>query len=166
MSSGDLLATLNPLSNTPPSANFATFDTRNSHAILDFDDTTSESCVFGNLVMPSNYAGGGLTIVLGIAMTSATTNAVVFSAAMELVGNSSQDIDSDGFATAVNSSSITVNGTTGNVFDVTITLTDGAQMDSVTAGDRFRLKIARLPADGGDTAAGDAELWSARVREA
>ena len=59
MASGDSLVIFTPLSNEPPSSNFATFDTRNAHPVLDFDDTTEEKVVFTG-IMPRNYAGGGV----------------------------------------------------------------------------------------------------------
>jgi hypothetical protein len=148
----------------PTSSNYATLETRNLHPVLDFDDTTSESAVFGG-TLPRNYAGGGVTVTLHMAATSATTNAVVFSSAFERIGNAQQDIDSDGFATANNSSSTTTNGTSGNVIPIAITHTDGAQMDSMAVGEGYRLKIALLPADAGDTMAGDAEIRFVEVKE-
>ena len=46
---------------------------------------------------------------------------------------------------------------------VSISFTDGADMDSVAAGEAFRLKVTR---DGvSDTAAGDAELMAVEIRE-
>ena len=63
MASGDTLLVLTPLHNEPPSANAATIDLRNQHAVLDFDAATDESAVFGG-VLPRNYAGGGVTITL------------------------------------------------------------------------------------------------------
>lgn len=63
MASGDTLAVFIPQANEPPSSNYATFDTRNGILVLDFDGTTSESAVFRG-ILPGNYAGGGLTLVI------------------------------------------------------------------------------------------------------
>ena len=46
MASGDTLVVLTPLGNEPPVSNPATFDFRNNHPVLDFDDATNESAVF------------------------------------------------------------------------------------------------------------------------
>ena len=59
---------------------------------------------------------------------------------------SSLDIDADSFATA-NSAGGTAPGTSGQVIKVTTTHTTGAEMDSLAAGEAFRLKIRR-DADG------------------
>lgn len=162
--SGDTLLIFIPQMNEPPAAAFATFDTRNSHLVLDLDDTTAESLVFKG-ILPRHYAGGGITVYIHYAMTSAITGAIVLSCAVERIGDALLDIDADSFATAVNSASTTVSGTSGNVNILSIALTAGAQMDSLAVGEAFRLKIARVPADAGDTAAGDCEIVGCEIKE-
>ena len=61
---GDTLLIYSALCGEPPAANAAAFTTRNSHPVLGFDDTTSESMNFSG-VMPENYSGGGLTVWIG-----------------------------------------------------------------------------------------------------
>ena len=46
---------------------------------------------------------------------------------------------------------------------ISIAFTDGVDMDSVAAGERFRIKITRDAAS--DTATGDAELTGIEIRE-
>lgn len=165
MASGDTLAIFTPQMNEPPATNFMTLDTRNGHLVLDADDTTDEAAVFKG-ILPRNYAGGGLTVYIHYAMTSATTNAVGWQVAFERVSDDQQDIDSDGFA-AVQSVSDTVGGTTGFVSIVSIAFTAGAQIDSIAVGEGFRLKINR-DADGSavtDSATGDAEVWAIELKE-
>ena len=106
MATGDTLAIFTPLANEPPSSNYATFDTRNSVAVLDFDDTTDESAVFGG-VLPNNYASGGLTVTLVWMATSATSGGVSWDASIEAHPDDTFDIDADGFAAANNSGSAT-----------------------------------------------------------
>lgn len=162
MASGDTLLIFTPLTNEPPSTNYATLDTRNSHPVLDFDDTTNEDAVFTG-VMPQHYGGGGVTVYLHYAMSTATSGDVDWDAAFERIGDQQQDIDADGFAAVNSVDNTTVPGTSGNVDIVSIAFTDGADMDSVATGESFRLKITRDAVS--DTATGDAELVAVEIRE-
>jgi hypothetical protein len=163
MASGDTLLIFTPLHNEPPSSNAATFDTRNQHPVLDFDATTNESAVFSG-VMPQSYAGTtGVTVYIHYAMTSATADTVDWDVAFELIGDQDLDIDGDSFAAVNSVDDTTVPGTSGLVDVVSVAFTDGADMDSVGAGDGFRLKITRDAAS--DDATGDAELRFVEIRE-
>lgn len=162
MASGDTLAVFTPQMNEPPSSNYATLDTRNLHPVLDFDDTTDESAVFSH-VMPRAYSGSGVTIYIHYAMSTATDSTVDWDACFERIGDQQLDIDADSFA-AVNSVDDTVvPATSGNVDVVSIAFTNGADMDSVAAGEGFRLKITRDATN--DTATGDAELRFVEIKE-
>lgn len=154
MASGDTLDVLTPLSNEPPSSNAATLDTRNQHPVLDFDATTNESAVFSS-VLDRAYAGGGITVYIHYSMSSATSGGIDWDAQIERIGDQQQDVDSDGFASAQSVDNTTVPGTSGNVDIVNITFTDGAQMDSLAVGEKYRIKITRDAASVTDTAAGD-----------
>lgn len=162
MASGDTLLTFLPQDNEPPSSDFATLDLRNGHPVLDFDDTTNEDAVF-SAIMPQHYAGGGVTVYLHYAMSSATTGDVDWDVAFERIGDQQQDIDADGFAAVNSVDNTTVPGTSGNVDVVSVAFTDGADMDSVAAGEAFRIKVTRDAAS--DTASGDAELVAVEIRE-
>jgi hypothetical protein len=162
MASGDTLLVFGPLNNEPPSSNPATLDMRNLHPVLDFDAGTNESAVFTG-VMPQHYDGGGVTVKIHYAMSSATSGDVDWDAAFERIGDQQQDIDSDSFAAVNSQDDTTVPGTSGLVDVVSITFEDGADMDSVAAGEAFRLKITRDAAN--DTAAGDAELVAVEIQE-
>lgn len=162
MASGDTLRIFTAADNTPPLSNAATPHTRNQHTTLDFDDTTNESAVFED-VMPQNYDGGGVTVYLHYAMTSATAGDVDWDVAWERIGDQQLDIDSDSFAAVNSVDNTTVPGTAGNVDVVSVAFTDGADMDSVAAGEAFRLKVTRDAAS--DTASGDAELVAVELRE-
>jgi len=163
MASGDTLIIFMPYNNEPPSSNYATLDTRNLHPCLDFDATTNESAVF-SAVMPQSYAGTtGVTVYLHYAMTSATTNTVDWDVSFERIGDQQLDIDSDSFAAVNSVDDTTVPGTSGNVDVVSVAFTDGADMDSVAAGELFRIKVTRDAAS--DDATGDAELYAVEIRE-
>lgn len=163
MAAGETLNIFTPLDNQPPASNYATLDTRNAHAVLDYDAATDENAVFGS-VLPRHYAGGGLTITCYCMMSTATSGNVILQASVERM-DTSTDLDADSFASAQSSSATAVNGTSGATFTVTITLTAGAQMDSLAAGEAFRLKIGRDADNASDTATGDLELSRVEVRE-
>lgn len=162
MATGDTLVAFFVEDNQPTTSNFATLDLRNVHPVLDFDDTTNEDAVFTG-VMPEHYDGGGLTIDIGYSMSSATSGDIDWDIAFERIGDQQLDIDSDSFAAANSVNTTTVPGTSGLVDVVTITFTDGADMDSVAAGELFRLKLTRDATN--DSASGDAEMHFVHVKE-
>lgn len=162
MASGDTLGGFMPRANQPPTTNYATPDERNNHPVLDFDDTTNEDAIFAG-ILDRAYGAGGVTVVLKVSLSSATTGDTDWDVSWERVGDEVQDIDSDGFAAVNSSDNNTVPATSGDVQDITITFTEGADMDSVAAGEAYRLKVTRDAAS--DTAVGDAELWGVEIRE-
>jgi hypothetical protein len=163
MASGDVLCVFGPRGNEPPTANFATLDTRNTQCVLDFDTTTQEAAIWSG-VMPYHYAGGNITVYVHSSMTSATTGTVGWDVTFEAIGTA-QDTDADGFATAQTITAATVSGTSGVLLVQSVTCTAGAAgTDSVAAGNKFRLRVRRDVAN--DTAAGDAEIHAVVVREA
>lgn len=164
MASGDTLCVWTAHSGFPPATNYATLDTRNTHPVLDFDATTSETIYFED-VLPANYSGGGVTVTVFWMATSATSGAVVWGGAFEEMIAGGTDMDADSFATVQNSAASNANGTSGILSSVTIAHTSGANMDTAVAGDPFRYSLARLPADAGDTMTGDAELVRVVVKE-
>lgn len=165
MASGDSLARFGPASSEPPSNNFATSDTRNGISIRDFDDTIDESLEFGD-DMPEHYSGGGITVIVKWMATSATSGTISLDVAFKSIGDNADDVDTKAFA-AANNANPTAPGTSGFVRYTTITFTDGADMDSIAAGEYFRMKVTR-DADGTtstDNMAGDMELVSITIKE-
>lgn len=145
-------------SNQPPATNFATLDTRNSIAVLDFDDTTDESAIFVSVCPEGANLASGLSIRLIWTATTATSGAVVWDASLERM---TTDIDTDSFDTAA-SVTTTTNATSGVPNYSTITLTT---IDSLAAGDGFRLKINRDANNASDTMVGDAELIAVEIQQ-
>ena len=163
MASGDTLLVFHPYNNEPPSSNYMTLDTRNGHPVLDADASTDEEAVFSG-IMPQHYAGTtGVTVYIHYSMSTATSNNVVWQAAFERIGDGQQDVDSDGFEAFNGTGQVAVPGTSGHVDIASIAFTDGADMDSVEAGDLFRIKVTRDASS--DDAAGDAELHAVEIRE-
>ena len=168
MASGDTLLTFLPENNVPPASNAATRDEINTveaHSVLDFDaGTTNEGAVF-KAVMPQSYADTtGVTILYNYSMSSATVNEIIMQASFERleVGASAT---TSGFATAVATAIDTVPGTAGLIGTVSKAHTKGAEMNSVVAGDLFRLKVERNSNSAADDATGDLELHSVEIRE-
>ncbi len=163
MASGNTLLILTPLSSEPPAASAATLDLRNGHPVLDFDAAADESTVF-TAIMPRHYGGGGVTVTLHLTDTNDTTagNASYWDVSFERM--TAQDIDGDGFA-AVQSNHAHPNGTSGIPVTTAITFTDGAQMDSVAAGELFRIKVTRDADNASDNWANDAELLAVEIKE-
>jgi len=154
------LARWTPLSNEPPAANYATFDTRQAtypHGVLDFDEATSECAVFRS-VMPSWYAGTGVTVYVSAASSSATSGTLGWLVAFERIGSEVQDLDADGFGDNNTITATTIPGTNGQPITLSTTFTDGADMDSVVAGEPFRFRVCRDVAS--DNMVGDAEGYS------
>ena len=116
--------------------------------------------------MPRNYGGGGVTLTLWYAMASAnTTDVVIWDAAFERIADGdAMGAGGSDFA-AVNSVSDTADDDADDIDPATITFTNGADMDSVVAGDPFRLKITRDADNGSDTAVGDAQLLYVEIKE-
>jgi len=152
-------AVLTPLDNQPPTASFATLDTRNSIAVLDFDDTASEAAVFAQVMSEAAALGSGLKIRIHWMATAAVTGNVVWGAQIE---RSNTDLDADSFDTAATTTG-SANASSGIVTVTEILLTT---IDSVTAGDLYRLKVYRDAANGSDTMVGDAELVAVEIRSA
>jgi len=163
MASGNTLCVFTPHNNMPPSSNFATIDTRNSHLVLDFDASTAESAVFGT-VLPRHYAGGGITATIAWMATSATSGGCVWNGAFERHQASTDDLDSDSFATA-QAATGTAPGTSGHVLYTAITFSSGANMDSLAVGESFRFKVTRDATNGSDTMTADAELLRVELKE-
>lgn len=144
-----------PLQNEPPASNYATLDTRNAHPCLDFDTTTQETAIWSGC-LPAGYAGNGITVHIYCSLTSATSGTVGWDVSIERMDASTLDIDADSFATAQTVTAVTVPGTSGQLLKMSVNISNGANMDSLAAGEMFRLRVRRDVAN--DTATGDAEL--------
>lgn len=165
MATTNLLAYFDALSGQPPATNYATLDIRNGVTVLDFDDSTDESIDFGGY-MPAHYSGGGFTVVIGWMATTATSGTISLDVAFKSVTDDADDLDTKAYA-AVNNANPTTASATGEVDYVTITFTDGADSNSVAAGEYFMLRVTR-DANGTtstDNLVGDMELVFVAIKE-
>ena len=165
MASGDTLCVFFPADGEPPSSNYATLDLRSGVLVLDFDDSTDESMHFAGF-MPRHYDGGGITVTVGWMATTATSGTISLDVGFKSVTDDADDLDSKSFA-AVNNANPTTASATGEVDYIAITFTDGADMDSVAAGEYFRMIVTR-DANGTtstDDLSGDMELVFVEIKE-
>lgn len=162
MASGNTLFTLYPQNNVPPSSAFATPDLRGGVPVLDFDDTTAEAAVFF-VVLPRNYAGGGITFYVTWAATSAITNTIGWTLEFERIGDGQVDIDSLSWTSVQTITAATVPGTSGNTKITNVAVSNGANMDSIAVGELFAIRLKRDVAN--DNATGDAEFLSMEAKE-
>ncbi len=167
MASGDTLAVFFPLQGEPPASAFAQLDTRNGVVVLDFDDTADWSIDFPGF-MPESYAGGGITVTVGWAAESATSNTISLDVSFAAIADDAAAGDLDTFAfAAANNANPTAASASGEVDYVDITFTDGADMDSILKNEYFRMRITR-DADGTtstDNMTGDMELVFVKIKE-
>jgi hypothetical protein len=153
------LAIFAPRDNNPPATLFATLDTRNSIAVLDFDAATIESAVFSSIIPEAAVLASGLSVRLTWMATTATTGNVRWRVALER-GNT--DLDADSFDTATEANGA-ANGTSGILTTTSISL---STIDSVAVGEFYRLRISRVGSDAtNDTMSGDAELIAVELQQ-
>jgi hypothetical protein len=154
-------AVFTPLQAQPPATNFATLDTRNNIAVLEFDGgTTDESTTFVGIMPEAASLGSGLKVRIHWMADTATSGDVRWGVAFERMNT---DLDSDSFDTVAELNG-TANGTSGipTVTEITITT-----IDSTVAGDAYRLKVYREASDTtNDTMSGDAQVIAVEVRSA
>lgn len=132
---------------------------------LAFDAAADENA-YWTFIAPQSLGAGALTAVVTYRMTSATTGAARWQAALEAItdGDATDTDAASSFDTA-NSAGATVPGTAGYIDQISITLTNA---DSIAAGDYCRLRLNR-DADGTsgtDDATGDAEVLAVELRQA
>jgi hypothetical protein len=149
--------------NKAPASNPATFDERNNILVLEFDQTTIEVAVFTE-VLSRNYSGLGITVrVQWTGDIGLTSGAAVWGGSFERQ-DTGTDLVTDSFATEVTATA-TTSATSGAPIYTDIAFTNGAAIDSLSAGERFRFKLRRVASDGADTLAGDAQVHGIELRE-
>lgn len=171
MASGQTLLYLDPRSGLAPESSAALLDfllgtssPKEAIPILSFDSASIQYIDF-RAKMPQNYAGGGITLVV-CSGAGTTTGGVRWEAAFRRIEDDAEDLDTTAFTYDYNG--VTVSALPTAVGEVTydnVTFTNGADMDSVAAGEEFILRIRRKTDDAGDTAAAAAYLHGLEIRE-
>lgn len=174
MASSDTLCVFTALNGIAGDADYATLGTiltasadepDNILYVLNFDPGSTEEYIYFQGFMPRHYDGGGVTVTLGWS-SDATSGNVIWGVAFKSVSDDADDLDSKAFADPNESAADATASAAGEVAYTTIAFTDGADMDSVAAGEMFWLEVHRSSADASDTLdANDAELHFIEIRE-
>lgn len=149
-----------------PTANYADRGVVSDRPALRFDQDADE-CVYFEGVLPDGYAGGGLTVgIVWSADLGVTTGATGWLTAFERYQSATLDLSSTSFGTE-KSTSTTTAGTAQTPNYTSIAHSSGAEMDSLAAGEAFRLRVCR---DGNgstvtDSMLGDAHALRVTVKE-
>lgn len=152
------ISVFTPNQNQPPATNFATLDTRNSVLVLEFDASTEESAYFVGFIDETRLLTNGITVRIYWMADTATSGNVRWGVQFEETGT---DLDADSFDTNAQVTSA-ANATSGIESVASIPITT---IDSLVAGDRYRLRVYRVAADAvNDTMLGDAQLVAVEVR--
>lgn len=125
--------------------------------LWEFDDTTQETLDFF-CRLSEDYDGGGLRLLLPWSASSAVSGTVRWEAAVRRLGDELEDVDTS-HAYDYNNVDDTAPGTNGHIAYAEITFSDGADMDSWSAGEWAIVRVRRDPSVGGDMT-GNAQLWS------
>lgn len=114
--------------------------------------------------MTTAYTNGGITIQIKWSSVDQTTGNVKWNAAFRRVADDAEDLD---VAQTYDFNTVTATTTNvaGEVDYTTITFTNGADMDSVVAGDMFIVRLQREGANAADTMTNDAQLHYIVIQE-
>lgn len=139
---------------------------RNNHPVLGFEagTSTTRECACFEDVLPAEYGDGGITAKYFWMAASATSGATVWEGYLERQDDDAIDLDADSFASA-QTVAATAASVSGELAYDTIAFTNGAQMDSLAAGERFRFKVCRDADNGSDNMTGDAQLVQVELVE-
>lgn len=160
MASGDLLSIPTPsypAGTAVPSLGLLAGGSSPAEAmeVFDFDASTIEYMDFyGRL--SDRYASTGITLKFSWRGKAGTSGNVVWQAAIRRL-NSAETFSSS-HSYSAQSSTDAVSGTLTRPSETTIAFTDGAQMDSLAAGEPFVLRVWRDATNGSDTLTGDAQM--------
>jgi hypothetical protein len=156
------LARFNAMDAQPSAtSNFATIDTRNNIAVLEFDGgSTNEETSFVSIIPEGANLASGISVRIFWMADTATSGQCRFGIQFEKNGT---DMDSDSFDTATEANTAATNGTSGIETVTEITCTS---IDSLAAGDRFRMKLYRDASDTtNDTMTGDCQVTAVELRQ-
>jgi hypothetical protein len=159
-------AAFTPLDNVPQTSGFATLDTRTSGVpVLDFDPTAVEAATFTGLLPEAAVTTNGLKIRLAwTADTVTNTDAVVWGIQFQRI-DTTTDLDTDAFSNTFTATAA-ASGTAGVPVITELTLTGTALLDSIVAGDFYRVRISRDATHASDALTADACLVACEIRDA
>lgn len=132
--------------------------------VLRFDPTTEEFAYWSGQLPHEAHATPTFTLrLIWASITAITTTNVVWGARISAVTPGDADTPIE-HAQAAQQTVTSANNVTeaGRAIAASITLSN-AQADGITADDFFQIAISRVAANGSDTLAEDARLWSAAL---
>lgn len=112
-----------------------------NYLVLDFNYSADTYADF-NIYMPPTYAGGGVTLTLAYMAATATAGNVKWGAAFRRAQDDAEDLDT-AHTYDFNTTTVATASATGELDYASITFTDGADMDSLAAGEFAILRIVR-----------------------
>ena len=159
-------AAFTPLDNVPQTSAFATLDTRTSGVpVLDFDPTAVEAATFTGLLPEAAVTTNGLKIrIAWTADTVTNTDAVMWGIQFQRI-DTTTDLDTDAFSNTFTATAA-ASGTAGVPVITELTLTGTALLDSIVAGDFYRVRISRDATHTSDALTADACLVACEIRDA
>lgn len=160
MASGDSLLVFDPLSNRPPTVDYASIDLRSGFVVLDFDDTTDEKALFYG-VIPSHYGGGPLQAAITWTSSTATTGNAVFRVETTRL-SSGVNLDSLPIVDGSGDVTVTAPATSGQIV---VSESPSLSAGGAVIGELLLISLTRLASTGADTLVDDVELISLEIRE-
>lgn len=154
----------------PPSTNYFNWDTRLG-LVAAFDDGTDTNSADENGIlirrMPegANLASGVVVYLDWMAESPTTSGNVMWQVEFARLNANNQDLDSISWDTATLGSASAANGTSGKTTTASISVA-AADLDGITAGDLFAMRITRKESNGSDTMSEDAQLIGGEIRSA
>jgi len=139
---------------------------RNNMPALIFPGSTVISSVASfQGILPSWYAGGGITAQIAWSSESSTTGDVDWWAAFKSITDNIDSIDTAVFAAAKSAISATTANVSGEVKYTDIAFANGAEIANLAVGELFQLLLFRDDNASTDTMASGAEVRSVELRE-
>ena len=171
MASGDTLLAYKAAGAIPPAATAATFAAiagaatpAENFIVLAFDGSADEHADFLCLMPRAYSAATGITVTVEWS-ANGTSQAMVWDAALRRL-DAAEDRDTTAHSYQYNSAGgVTSSATQGIATYTDITFTDGADMDSVAAGEAFVLRVRRDANNGSDTSTADGYLWGFEIKD-
>ncbi len=145
----------------PPVSAYSVFGQRNGIAYQEFIDGADTSAVFPGILPEGTSLTTGLRVIIKWVAGTANADDCVWVVAWERCNT---DTDSDSFATGI-SATTTTSGTSGIINTTTVDFNGTTEIDGLTVGDMFRIKVTRDGDAGGDTMTGTAQIYTLEVRQ-
>ncbi len=98
--------------------------------------------------MPRNYTSGGITAALHWTVTTTSTGSVGWALYFERSNDANHKISVDSFGTCQIVSPIVSTATCYQLTTSSLAIPSGTSMDSIAAGDLFRIKVGAASSDG------------------